>query len=441
MRKPTYEMNMFKERRRRLCEKIPGGALIIASHPEHIRNDDVHYAYRQDSNFFYLSGWEEPGSVLVIRPGQNPETTLFVRPKDKERETWDGFRYGPEGAKSEFQVDATFLISEFSNKIVELLKPVEKIYYRWNIQRDFDLQILEILENVRRSHGRSGRGYLPVFDAREVVGELRIIKDHYEITQMRKAGEISARAHLAAMRATRPGVGEREIVAVLASEFYKLGAAREGYNHIVASGNNSTTLHYNFNDQVCRDGDLLLIDAGAEYNYYTGDITRTFPVNGKFSEAQRLVYDGVLSLQKDLIAMSKPGLPFKELQDTAIDRLTQLMIELGLLKGDKKQLIGSGEYRRYYPHGVSHWLGSDVHDVGKYLINGEARRLEPGMCFTIEPGLYIPGDDAAAPAALRGIGVRIEDDILITSAGCEVLTALVPKDITEIEAVVGMDKR
>lgn len=437
MRRPIYDMNIFKQRRQELAARMKGAALILHSHPEYIRNNDVHFPYRQDTNFFYLSGFEEPESILVFRPGQNPETVLFVRPKDVLRETWDGFRYGPEGAEREFKVDKAYLLSEYDKIIVDLLKPVDRVYFRWGINRDFDTKMLEILNQVRVSHGRTGRGNLPVLDAWELVGEMRLIKSDYDISVMRRACEITANAHVEAMKFTKPGVTERQILGVVLGSFHMQNAEREGYGSIVASGANATTLHYVFNDQTCKDGDLLLLDAGAEYQYYTGDITRTYPVNGKFTSAQRKVYDRVLDLQKTLITKVKPGLAFKALQDMTIDYLTDVMIDLKLLSGTRQAAIESQAFRKYYPHGVSHWLGMDVHDTGLYAKGGEPRALEPGMSFTIEPGLYIPADDASAPEELRGIGIRIEDNIVVTSNGCDNLTSSAPKEVAEMEAMIG----
>jgi Xaa-Pro aminopeptidase len=440
MRRPTYDMNVFKERRRTLAPRMKGGALILHANPEYIRNNDVHHSYRQDTNMFYLTGFEEPETILVFRPGQVPETILFVRPKDVFRETWDGFRYGPEGAEREFKIDKTYLITDFDKMIVDLLKPVDKVYYRWGIDRQFDNKLLDILAEVRTGHGRTGRGHLAVHDAWELIGELRLIKSEYDVSVMKKACEISANGHIEAMKFTRPGVTERQVLGVILHSFYMQNAEREGYGSIVASGANATTLHYVFNDQPCRDGDLLLIDAGAEYQYYTGDITRTFPVNGKFTQAQRRVYDRVLDIQKTLITKVKPGVPFKSLQDTTIEALTDAMLDLKLLTGSRAQAIDSLAYRKYYPHGVSHWLGMDVHDSGLYAINGEPRVLEPGMAFTIEPGLYIPADDVSAPAELRGIGIRIEDNIVVTASGYENLTASCPKEVSDMEAIIGHQK-
>lgn len=437
MRKPTFDMNIFSERRRKAGQEIQGGALIVASHPEHIRNHDVHYPYRQDSNLFYLTGWEEPESVLIYRPGLNPETVMFVRRRDPERETWDGFRYGPEGCEREFKVDKAYPIDEFSKVAPALLKEVDRVYYRMYKNHEMDRQIQAVLESVKQMQGRTGYGLLPIHDADTMLGELRLVKSEYELTQLREACEISAQGHLAAMRFTRPGVNERQVQGVLAHHFFMNGSAREGYGYIVASGNAATTLHYNFNDQVCKDGDLLLIDAGAEYNYYTGDITRTFPVNGKFTDEQARVYEGILKLQKQIIDFVKPGIVFKELHDMGTSLLTDLMLDLGLLSGRKEDLIQALAQKKYYPHGIGHWLGMDVHDAGLYFKKGEPRPIEANMCFTIEPGLYIPADDASAPQKYRGIGIRIEDNIRVTVNGSENMTSSVPKEIVDLEKVVG----
>nr|BFD65226.1 Xaa-Pro aminopeptidase [Bdellovibrio sp. HAGR004] len=436
-RKPTYDMNIFAERRRKAGEQIPGAALVVTSHPEYIRNHDCHFPYRQDSNLFYLTGWEEPESVLVYRPGLKPETVMFVRRRDVERETWDGFRYGPEGCEREFKVDKAYPIDEFSKVAPQLLKEVDRVYYRQYKNPEMDHKMQDVLESVKALQGRMGNGLLTILDADTLLGEMRLVKSEYELTQLREACEISAQAHLAAMRFTRPGVTERQIQGVLAHNFYMRGSAREGYNYIVASGNAATTLHYNFNDQVCQDGDLLLIDAGAEFNYYTGDITRTYPVNGKFTDEQARVYEGVLKVQKQICDFVKPGIVFKDLHDMGTSLLTDLMLDLGLLSGRKDDLIQALAQKKYYPHGIGHWLGMDVHDAGLYFKKGEPRPIEANMCFTIEPGIYIPADDTSAPQKYRGIGIRIEDNLRVTSTGSENMTSSVPKEIADIEKVVG----
>lgn len=437
MRKPTMDMKIFAERRRNLAGQIPGAAMVVASHPELIRNHDVHFPYRQDSNMFYLTGWEEPESILVFRPGCTPETTLFVRRRDAERETWDGFRYGPEGCENEFKVDKAYPIDEFEKVAPNLLKEVDRVYFSLYKNVEADEKMKGVLQSVKRMQGRTGYGLLTIHDADIVLGEMRLVKSEYELGQLREACEISAQGHLAAMHFTRPGVTERQVQGVLAHNFFMRGSAREGYNAIVASGNAATTLHYNFNDQVCKDGDLLLIDAGAEFGYLTGDITRTYPVNGKFTEEQARVYQGVLDVQKKIIEYVKPGIVFKDLHDMGTSLLTDLMLELGLLSGRKEDLIAALAQKKYYPHGIGHWLGMDVHDAGLYFKKGEPRPIEANMCFTVEPGLYIPANDTTAPAKYRGIGIRIEDNIRVTSHGCEIMTSSVPKEIVDLEKVIG----
>ncbi|WP_051026249.1 aminopeptidase P family protein [Bdellovibrio bacteriovorus] len=436
-RKPIYDMNIFSERRKKAGEQIPGSALVVASHPEYIRNHDCHFPYRQDSNLFYLTGWEEPESVLIHRPGLTPETVMFVRRRDVERETWDGFRYGPEGCEREFKIDKAYPFDELTKVAPQLLKEVDRVYYSQYKNQEMDHKMQDILQTVKALQGRMGNGLLAIHDADILLGELRLVKSEYELTQLREACEISAQAHLAAMRFTRPGVTERQVQGVLAHNFYMRGSAREGYNYIVASGNAATTLHYNFNDQVCKDGDLLLIDAGAEFNYYTGDITRTYPVNGKFTDEQARVYEGVLKVQKQICDYVKPGIFFKDLHDMGTSLLTDLMLDLGLLSGRKDDLIQALAQKKYYPHGIGHWLGMDVHDAGLYFKKNEPRPIEANMCFTIEPGLYIPADDASAPQKYRGIGIRIEDNLRVTSSGSENMTSSVPKEIADIEKVVG----
>ncbi len=437
MRKPTEDIKIFAERRKKVSSLISGHALIVAAHPELIRNHDVHFPYRQDSNLYYLTGFEEPESFLVLRPGLQPESVMFVRRKDAERETWDGFRYGPEGVEKEFKIDKCYPIDEMEKVLPQLLKEVDGIYYRLLKNKEADEKVLACLDRLRVSQGRTGYGLLPIHDADTLLGEMRLIKSEYELENQRTACEISAQAHLAAMKFTRPGVTERQIQGVLTHYFYMKGCAREGYGHIVATGNNATTLHYNFNDQVCESGQLLLIDSGGEYNYYTGDITRTFPVNGKFTKPQAEVYQAVLDVQKFLIDMVKPGIFFKDLHEIGASMLTEAMLELGLLTGRKEDLMAANQHRKYYPHGIGHWLGMDVHDAGLYFRKGEPRPIEENMCFTIEPGLYIPALDTSAAAEYRGIGVRIEDNIRVTSSGSEVMTSAVPKEIAELEQVIG----
>lgn len=438
-RKSTENPEIFKRRRQKVMAGLQNAALLVAAHPEYIRNDDVHYAYRQDSNMYYLTGFEEPESFLLLLPGhKNAEakSVMFVREKNVERETWDGFRFGPEGTKKEFLIDEVYPIDQFEKKAVELLKGYEDLYYRLFKNPEADQRVQTVLLNLKRAYGRSGYGLMSIKDADTFLGEFRLRKNEDDLRNQRIACEISAKAHVEAMKFTRPGVSERQVQAVLTNSFYSQGSGREGYGFIVASGNNATTLHYNFNDQQCEDGELLLIDAGAEMNFYSGDITRTFPVNGRFTPVQKKVYEGVLKVQKEIIDYIKPGIYFKDLHAMGESLLCDLMIELSLVKGRKEDIMKANEHRKYYPHGIGHWLGMDVHDSGQYMIKGEPRPIEAGMVFTIEPGIYIPATDMTAPAELRGIGIRIEDNILVTEKGSENMTAGVPKEVDEIEKLM-----
>ena len=436
MRQPLIDPSICKQRRKLLAERSAGAAVILPSTPEFIRNNDVHYDYRQDSSLFYLCGFEEPESVLVFRAGQTPETVLFVRPKDPVRETWDGFRFGPDLARDKFQVDECYLITEIEKVLPDLVSSVDRVYYRLNRNNEFDSILAKTLESVRSKMGRTGMGIKPILDPTDLIGELRLIKSQADIEWQKKACELSADGHIAAMKATKPGVNERQIEAVIRHTFMMGGSPRMGYGPIVATGDGATTLHYVFNDQTCRENELILVDAGTEWNYFTGDITRTFPVSGRFSDSQKVFYSAVLDVQNQIISMIRPGLVFKNLQDTAIELLTEACIELGLLKMGKDEAIAKLEYKKYYPHGVSHWLGMDVHDIGAYLLNGDSRPLIPGMIFTVEPGLYVPASDTSAPAEFRGMGVRIEDDILVTETGHLNMTARAPKSIPDIEATM-----
>ncbi len=417
---------------------MQGAALVLSSPKEAIRNGSVHFPFRQDSNLYYLTGFEEPGAIFIYRPGMTPETVMFVREKDAERETWDGFRFGTQGTKTEFRMDQVYNVSEFEKVAADLFKGIEKVYYRFNKNSELDRKMHGILETVKTNAGRSGFGILPVFDADEFLGEFRVIKSETDLQNVRRACEITAEAHLDTMKYIKPGMTEREAHGYFIYQIMKRGAAREGYSGIFAGGPNATTLHYVFNDQALKSGELLLVDAAGEYNYFTGDITRTYPINGRFNEEQAEVYEGVLKIQKMIIDSIKPGLPFSELQEMTTHLLTDLMLELGLLSGRKEDIIKTGEQRKYYPHGVSHFLGMDVHDLGLYKTkDNQPRLLEAGMVFTVEPGLYIPMNDTKAAKEYRGIGVRIEDNILVTNRGAEVMTSKAPKEIAELEKIIG----
>ncbi len=437
MRTPNINIDECKKRRARLADKVDDAAIIVSAHTEYVRNHDVHHPYRQDSNLFYLTGFEEPESVFIFRPGKSPETVLFVREKNVTRETWEGFRYGPQLAQQIFQVDEVYTVDQIDAKAVELLLEVSCVYYSQYRDSWFDSHFKNLMLNVKAKSGRSGKGLMPIYDSYPLIGELRLKKSSYDLELMRKACDITVQAHLEMMKQCRPGMSERELHGLFIYEVMRRGCAREGYGSIVAGGKNACTLHYIFNDEVLKEGDLVLVDAGGEYKYYSADITRTWPVSGKFSSAQKRVYQKVLDLQKSLIDVMKPGLVIKDHQQMAIEGLVDIMLDEKLLSGSKEQLIENNDFRKYYPHGLGHFLGMDVHDAGAYEVGGTSRPYEEGMGVTVEPGLYIPHGDESAPAELRGMGIRIEDDIVVTVDGVENLTVAAPKEINELEDLVG----
>lgn len=427
----------FKGRRDRLMAERKGDLFLLPAAPHLLRNPDVHYPYRQESNFFYLSGFEEPESVIALqsKPNGGYRFVLFLRERNIERELWDGERYGLDRAKTVFGADETYPIGTFETKLQELLKDSERVFYRLGQDEGFDRKVIAGVERARQSFGRSGRGVATLLDPSEALGEMRIKKDSEEASHLRKAGEISGLAHRTLMETTRPGMNEAEVEARVDYEFKKNGCSRNGYGSIVGGGVNACCLHYVSNNAVLKEGDLLLVDAGGEYAYYTADITRTFPVGKKFTAEQAAVYDLVLSAQKQVIALVKPDVVYETLHARCSEILCEGLIRLGHLQGDRDENLKNGELKRYFPHGTGHLLGMDVHDVGLYKVQGKSRVLEPGMVFTVEPGLYYQTYDSKAPKAFRGIGIRIEDNILVTGSGHEVLTASAPKERAEIEAL------
>jgi Xaa-Pro aminopeptidase len=432
---------------------LQGAAVLIPSAPEYYRNHDVHHAYRQDSNFYYLTGFDEPESFLALLPssaaGRTYKTVLFVRKRDPLKEMWEGERYGIEGALSIFGVDEAYLIHEIATRLPELLRDsgAVKIYYPMGRDAQAsavleeqplsqnDQFLLRTLNTVKKFAGRSGRGLLPIEDAQHLIGELRLFKSPEEIEALKKACSISARAHRTLMQSVKPGMNEYEMEALIDYEFRRQGCQRLGYGSIVAGGVNAACLHYRANNAPLNDGELLLVDAGGEYDYYTADITRAFPIGTGFTVPQKQLYEIVLKSQLEGIAIAKPGSTMQAIHSKVTEVLVEGLLSLGLLKGSAKEIIRLGEHRRFYPHSTGHWLGMDVHDAGLYMIDQEPRLLEAGMCLTIEPGLYVQPNDSLTPAEYHHIGIRIEDDILITANGCEVLTHEVPKTISDIEAL------
>ena len=422
---------IHQSRRTRLATQLGDGIAIIATAPEATRNRDTHYPYRFDSYFYYLTGFTEPEAVAVIIGGETPRSLLFCRDKDETREIWDGFRYGPQAAQQTFAFDAAYSIAELDTQLPELMGNVGKLAYAVGFDPAWDARVLGWLNAVRGKARQGIRAPTEIVDVRAMLDEMRLFKDSHEIDTMRRSGQIASDAHRRAMRATRPGRFEYEIEAELLHHFYAQGAQAPAYPSIVAGGANACVLHYVENRASLRDGDLLLIDAGCELDGYASDITRTFPVNGTFSAAQKDVYQIVLAAQDAAMASVCPGNTWIAPHQAAVRVLTQGMVDLKLLHGSVDELIESEAYSRFYMHRTGHWLGLDVHDAGEYKRDGEWRALQAGMTLTVEPGLYIrPADDV--PEAFWNIGVRIEDDVLVTESGCEVLTSA-PKTVSEIE--------
>ena len=422
------------DRRTRLMQQMGEGIAILPTAPEVVRNADSHYPYRADSHFLYLTGFAEPEAVLVLDAGAG-KSILFCREKNLEREVWEGFRFGPDGAREAFGFDEAYPLSELDARLPDLLSGQKSLWWNVGRQPGFDVRVNGWLDAVRQRY-RSGEQPPALYhDLLVLLDEMRMIKDAGERATLRRAGQISAQGHIQAMRATRPGMMEYQVEAEILHTFIRNGARYPSYESIVAGGANACTLHYAANNARLNDGDLLLIDAGCELNGYAGDITRTFPVNGKFSPAQRDVYEIVLAAELAGIAAVKPGAVWNEPGDAALRILVQGMLDLKLLDGSVDGVIESGAFRQFYMHGIGHMIGLDVHDVGQRKQGGQWRTYQPGMCTTIEPGLYIrPAPNV--PAALHNIGIRIEDDVLVTETGHEVYTADVPKEIDAIEILM-----
>jgi Xaa-Pro aminopeptidase len=426
---------VFAQRRRRFMEAIGDGLAILPSAPVAVRSADVEFIYRQDNDFYYLTGFAEPESIAMFAPGENESFVLFVRPRDRERETWTGRRAGVEGALANYGADKAYVTEEFQRVAARYLEKAERIYYPLGVNERIDARMLEMVKTAATMRPRVGSGPNALLDPREILHEARLHKHTEELETMRRAIAISAEAHAAAMRNARGGMMEWEIEALVDYNFRKRGAAGPSYPSIIASGPNASTLHYIHNDREMREGELLLIDAGCEYDFYASDVTRTFPVGARFSPLQRDLYEIVLAAQLKAIETIRPGVKFDEPHEAALRVLVDGMCRVGLLKAGADEVIKNGSYRRFFMHRTSHWLGMDVHDVGLYRVAGHSRTLEPGMVLTAEPGIYIAPDDDGAPEEFRGIGIRIEDDVLVTSDGHEVLTAAIPKSAAEVESL------
>ena len=427
----------FARRRRQLARLMGRNSIaIIPAAPVRHRNSDVEHPYRQDSDFYYLTGFAEPEAVAVLVPGREAaEYILFVRDRDPLRETWDGRRAGPEGAVERHAADDSFPISDLDEILPGLMENRERVYYAMGTHPEFDQKVLGWLQTLRglARHGRHPPQEMIALD--HVLHDMRLYKSRTEVGLMRESGRIAAAAQLRAMRHSMPGRYEYEIAAEIMHE-YGRHHATAAYEPIVGGGANSCILHYRENESRLDDGDLLLVDAGCEYQYYASDITRTWPVNGRFTPAQREIYEIVLDAQLAAIKATRPGNHWNEAHEAAVQVITHGLVDVGLLKGRVPKLIREGAYRKFFMHRTGHWLGMDVHDVGDYKVGDEWRVLEPGMVMTVEPGIYIPAGMRGVPRRYANIGIRIEDDVLVTAGGCEVLTDGVPKRPVEIEAAM-----
>ncbi|KAF0811134.1 aminopeptidase [Alcanivorax sp. S71-1-4] len=428
----------FARRRRALMAQMEDNSIaILSAAPERTRNRDVEHPYRQDSDFWYLSGFPEPAAVMALIPGrEHGEFVLFCRERDRTMEIWNGYRAGPEGAVEKYGADDAFPISDIDEILPGLIEGRERVYYDLGRDPEFDRQVMSWVNSIR-ARVRTGAHPPGEFLAlTHLLHDMRLYKSAAEIKVMRRAAEIAAGAHVRAMRAVRPGMYEYQLEAEYLHEFMLHGARSPAYPSIVGGGANGCILHYIENSEKLREGDLVLVDAGCEYHSYASDITRTFPVNGRFSREQQALYEVVLASQYDAIEAVKPGNHWNAFHEAALKVLTQGLVDLGLLKGELNELIETEAYRPFFMHRTGHWLGLDVHDVGDYKVHDQWRVLEPGMVVTVEPGLYIAPDDTSVDARWRGIGIRIEDDVAVTRDGFDVLTRDVPKDLADIEALM-----
>lgn len=428
----------YTRRRKALMNQMePGSIAILPAAPIHVRSRDTEYNYRQDSDFQYLTGFPEPEAVMALIPGrEHGEYVLFCREKDEERELWDGYRAGQTGAVADYGADDAFPIADIDDILPGLIEGRERVYYALGANHEFDMQLTGWIQTIR-SKTRLGAEPPKEFVALDhLLHDMRLYKSAAEVRVMQAAADISAEAHVRAMQACRPGMYEYQLEAELQYTFMRHGSRAPAYASIVAAGRNACILHYTENTSQIRDGDLILIDAGCELDCYASDITRTFPASGRFSPEQRAIYDIVLEAQAAAFAVIGPGRDWNEAHDATVRVITEGLLELGLLRGDLDELIAAGVYRPFYMHRAGHWLGMDVHDVGEYRVGGEWRVLEPGMVMTVEPGIYIAVDNQDVPAKWRGIGIRIEDDVLVTREGHEILTGKVPREADEIEALM-----
>jgi Xaa-Pro aminopeptidase len=437
------EQQEYRQRQQEIMSKISGGTAIFRSAPMATMHNDVEYTYRQDSSFYYLTGFNEPEAVAVFAPHHEEHRyILFVQPKDPEKETWTGYRCGVEAAKEIYGADEAYPIEELNEKLPQYLINAGRIYYHLGHDEKFNNVVISHWQRLMRGYQKQGKAPLALEDTRPLIFPMRLVKSPAEIAMMRQATKISAMAHNRAREFARPGIYEYQVQAEIEHVFRKEGGIGIAYPSIVASGENACILHYIENERQIQDNELLLIDAGCSYGYYNGDITRTFPVSGKFTPEQKALYEIVLEAQLKAIAEVQPGKPYNEFHDMAVCVIVQGLLDLGLLKGDLEEIIKEEKYKPFYMHRTGHWLGLDVHDVGTYKHNEETwQNLTPGHIVTVEPGIYIspyikPAEgQPEIPENWKGIGIRIEDDLLVTADGHEILTADVPKLVEDLERI------
>jgi Xaa-Pro aminopeptidase len=435
----VFDPKVHAARRARVFEEMErrgGGVMILPAADEKTRNADAEYLFRQDSDYAWTVGLDEPmGAAVLWARGGERKLVLFVRPRDREKEIWNGVRVGVEGAKELLGADEAYTVGDMDAKLASLVEGAPTLWWRLGQDHAWDTRMARVVGELRAQvrTGKRGPGFIA--EPGQILHELRLVKGPDELAKLRKAAEITAEAHMAAMRDGSAGRREHQVQAEIEYAFRRRGGMGPGYGTIVATGPNSTILHYRAADAALQDGHVCLVDAGGEYDWYTADVTRTFPVSGEFTKPQRELYDLCLAVQKDAIEWVRPGTNLDEIHDATVKRLTEGLIGLGLLAGKAEERIEDKSYRKYFMHRTSHWLGMDVHDVGDYYVDGKPRVLVPGMVLTIEPGIYVAADDETAPKEMRGVGIRIEDDVVVTPEGRENLTAAVPKEVKDLEAV------
>lgn len=427
----------YKNRRAKVMQEMgPGSIAIVAANKEIARNGDSDYPFRQDSNFYYLTGFNEPHAVLVLIPGRKEgEFLLFNRERNPEMEVWTGTRAGQQGACEIYGADQAFPIGKFEQELPDLMEGCHKVFYFVGFDLNFDEKIIAAQNKVRNKVRSGVNAPVEFIQLEKILREMRLSKSSVELDLMRKAAEITAQGHSRAMRNCKPGKMEYELEAEIQYAYLSNGSRAPAYNHIIGAGQNSCVLHYNDNNAEIKSGDVVLVDSGAEYQYYAADVTRTFPANGRFSAEQKAIYEVVLKAQQAVIDLVRPGLIWNKLQEMSDQMIAKGLLELGLVSGTLESVLEKQSHREFYMHRIGHWLGMDVHDVGTYRINDQWRPLEPGMVFTVEPGIYIPASNHV-DSKWWNIGVRIEDNILVTQDGYENLTAAIPKTVADIEALM-----